>query len=446
MSRAPALSSWAGSPSTTPRSGLPARTGFPSLDGRRRAGILATMGHSHGGTAAAIAAVLVLVAGCVARPPIGPEPTAAASSVSPIMPSATFAGDLPTAAPPVSAVVRGDLVTAPFSGVGNQFVFAATPVGDGFVAVGEDLRFDGPVDGAIWTSPTGAEWSRLDPSASELADADLDFVATTGSTIVALGVPRDGDQAPDGPSRIVWQSSDGGRWTRVSTPPGPFGGVPIGGLTAGRPGYLAWGIRAPGAELFLSPDGKDWQPVVTDAFDGFDVRDVKSYREGFVAVGSDIPPPSTGPGMDPSVAAAWWSSDGRVWQRAATDSGGRLDTVFVGASGLLASGSGGCGRCIGPKSLWGSADGTSWRRMGDDIQGWPAYASDGVRIVRYEWQGGGDVSLSSDGASWQSIGVTGGTSLYGLVLGPHGMLVIDSIARFEPFDENDGGVRFVAFH
>jgi hypothetical protein len=77
--------------------------------------------------------------------------------------------------------------SAGFSGVGNQYVFAATPYDGVFVAVGEDLQFNGPVNGGIWTTHDAATWTRLGVAGNGLADAEVDLVATDGKRLVAIG-------------------------------------------------------------------------------------------------------------------------------------------------------------------------------------------------------------------------------------------------------------------
>jgi hypothetical protein len=74
---------------------------------------------------------------------------------------------------------------------------------------------------------------------------------------------------------------------------------------------------------------------------------------------------------------------------------------------------------------------------------WPGYVSDGARIIRYGWQGTGDVFASVDGSGGQKVGTAGGLSVYNLALGPHGILIGDSIGGGAG-DDNHGAVRFEA--
>jgi len=121
-----------------------------------------------------------------------------------------------------------------------------------------------------------------------------------------------------------------------------------------------------------------------------------------------------------------------------------LGGLFTGTDGLLAVGGHSCGGCISPATLWRSSDGRSWTAAGSDVQGFPLYASDGTRIVRYEWQSSHEIFESLDGFTWRRIGALNPMSVYGFTIGAHGFLISDSIPRNGPDDEVDGGVRFVA--
>ena len=343
-------------------------------------------------------------------------------------------------------------MTAPFGGIGDQFVFAATAYGEGFVAVGEDLRFGGPVDGAVWTSPDGRTWTRLGVKQNDLADSELDLLATNGTRLVALGGARASADAGEGPQPIIWVSDDGASWRRLSSDPPPFEGVSVVGVVGGPGEFVAWGADGPRGAIFHSDDGIAWARVtIAPSLEEPAIGDVKPYRGGFVAVGAHFAPKPPGSplivaGPDLSTAAAWWSPDGRSWAAAAIDAGPGLRSLDVGAAGLLAVGGSGCGGCIGPGILWRSDDGRHWRRIGSDVITSPAYASDGARIIRFDQQGTGDVASSTDGSAWQTVANLGRLDNYGFIVGRSGILFQESIQRGGPPDEVDGGMLFVAAH
>lgn len=375
--------------------------------------------------------------------------TASVSEVPPFETTATLG---PTASPPLawSKLTPTPLVTAPFSGVGNQFLFAVAAYNDGFVAVGEDLRFDGPVNGAIWTSPNGMDWARLSVAENDLADAEIDLVATDGRRLVAIGGARAGDGAAESVDRIVWVSDDSVRWRRASRDQRPFDGVVVRGVTGGPAGFVAWGADGSTVAIFHSENGAIWRRMSTNqSFLAAEVGAVRAYRRGFVAIGAHRPAPPPGSvlmigGPDASTAAVWWSPDGRSWTAADIDAGPGLHGLEVGATGLLALGGSGCRGCIGPGIVWRSDDGRHWRRVGTDVVSSPAYASDGARIIRYEMQDAGVVLWSTDGSTWQRVADLGQMGTYGFVVGRHGILFLESIPKGGSRDEVDGGVLYVA--
>jgi hypothetical protein len=402
----------------------------------------------------------VSVAGCVTALPESPGPSSPGSSSTPPASaspgSSSSAGTGPTSTantsdePPVVARVelRPEAIE-PFSGIGNQYVFDGVAVGDGFVVAGEDLQFAGAgtVDGAIWTSPDGARWTRVDTASNDLDEAEIDHLAIANGVLDAIGGARPAGGGPVPAPALMWRSTDGRRWTRVDVANSPLAPVHLTGLTGGAGGFVAWGLDGLTAVLYQSADGQTWRKVSDDAtFSGFEIMGAAAVGSGFVAVGGRRGPETNqAGGPDTSTAAAWWSADGAVWLPAVADGGHRLAGLAVGSSGMLAFSGGDCGGCIAPRTVWHSDDGRAWRELGPDVAGWPSYASDGRRIVRFGWQSGGEVTISSDGSAWQVLGTVGSVSSYGLVLGQGGLLVIDSISRGGPPDEVDGGVRLIAF-
>jgi len=382
--------------------------------------------------------------GCVAESHV---PNRSASPDRAPLPVSSFAaGATPSEPEPWSRLIPAEPVTAPFGGIGNQFIIATTAYGDGFVAAGEDLQFGGAVNAAIWLSPDGTTWERLPTADNDLAHAQIDVVAASGTRLVALGGPRGGDRDTGGRGRTVWTSDDGRSWQLIGDEV-LFDGASPSGLAGGPAGFVAWGDQAQGAPVFRSDDGTAWTRVSPgDLFAGAQIGSLKPFGRGFVAVGAVLPsaPETTVGGPDRTTAAAWWSEDGRTWEAATVDKGFGLQTVQVGATGLIAVGSGGCGGCVGPAALWESADGRTWRHVGDDVANWPMYASDGARIARDEWQGSGNVFESTDGRAWHPIGSHARVDSYGLTVGVHGILITESIPRGGAPDEVDAGVWYLA--
>jgi hypothetical protein len=342
---------------------------------------------------------------------------------------------------PWSKLVPAEPVTASFGGVGNQYIFDTVGYGDGYIAVGEEALVNGPVDGAIWISPDGIRWERLSTRDNDLANAEIEVVAASGRHLVALGRPR-----PEEQDTIVWASDDGRSWRRGDG--SAFGDAVSRGVADGPAGFIAWADEGRRSELLHSDDGSAWTAIETGTmFDGASIASIKSFRGGFVAVGARLPPPDDASGvggLDRSAALAWWSADGRAWEATAIDVGFGLSDLQVGADGMMALGSGGCGGCIGPAAMWRSTDGRSWSHDGDDARGWPLYGSNGARIIRDDWQGDSTIYESKDGREWTQIGSHARTEVYGLTIGAHGILITQSITRHEAPDEVDAGVWFLA--
>jgi hypothetical protein len=370
------------------------------------------------------------------------SPTAASATEFPA--SATdFSASAAPAPPPWTRLDPTNPVTIPFSGVGNQYVFDVTAYGAGFVGVGEDLQFGGPVNGRIWTSADGTAWSRLGVVENDLADAEVDLVASSGVRLVAIGSERHGEAAPADTKRIVWKSDDASTWRRVGDV-SLFRDASIAGVVGGSSGFIAWGNEGRNAAVFSSVDGVAWDraPAPTSFRDAV-IYSVAAYRGGFVAVGAHEPATLTIGGPNKTTAVAWWSPDGSAWITGGTDAGPGLGSLEVGARGLLAHGGNECGGCVGPSILWRSTDGHQWSRVGDDLMPPPEYASDGSRIVRFDWQATGAVSTSADGDTWLPAGKPGAVDLYGLSVGAAGILVLKSIPKGGPPDEVDGEVWYL---
>jgi hypothetical protein len=306
-----------------------------------------------GGLSAPVIAALgatLLLGGCtVASSPLQSKPISSehASSQSTIV--ADFPAPPPSQPPRWSALTPGSPFTTLFGGPGAPGITATVPYGDGFVAVGLDSRLDGPVNGAIWSSPDGTTWTRVGVAEADLANVKLDMVATDGRRLIALGRPSASDNAHEGLDLILWLSDDGTDWRRPADPQSPFGSAAIRGIVGGPSGFVAWGEDGGKAALFHSADGESWERLLTGTlFHGAGIGSVKPYRGGFVAVGGRSAP-GTDPnvltigGPDLSTAAAWWSPDGRTWYAAETETGHGLGSVEVGADGLLSVGSSGHG-------------------------------------------------------------------------------------------------------
>jgi hypothetical protein len=106
-------------------------------------------------------------------------------------------------------------------GEGGQHIWAVHTFEEGLVAVGFAYATDGAYDGAIWTSPDGRGWTRVDPGM--FAEAGHQLIkgvvgGTGGLPLVAVGCEDDAERCDiDGQDSdaAVWTSGDGRTWTKA---------------------------------------------------------------------------------------------------------------------------------------------------------------------------------------------------------------------------------------
>lgn len=164
-------------------------------------------------------------------------------------------------------------------------------------------------------------------------------------------------------------------WSRVPHDDSVFGGAFMQSVAVGGPGLVAVGGSDPGggrwednsdtdAAVWISLDGFTWSrvPHDEDVFGGEHdqvMNRVIAGGPGLVAVGWD------GPGIlddSPDVDAAVWTSvDGYTWSRVPNDEetfgGAWIESVTVGAPGLIAVGGTGGYNTDGDAAVWTSVDG-----------------------------------------------------------------------------------------
>lgn len=428
-------------------------------------------GHASGGARrhAAIVVVMALAGACsasTASPPIG-TPTARPAAASPASPAASSstldaAAATPTAsvAPSPTQVVAWTAVTRTkpilggqvFGGDGNQYLIAVTGYQDGFVAVGEDCcgKADAVV-GAVWASPDGTSWTRIEP-VDVFGASVVEQVAASGSRLVAIGTSRAQPQGAD-PKTLVWLSGDGLAWRRSDAASAYFtASFRPAGIAGGPAGFIAWGESPSGQQhVAFSADGEDWTDVgFADAYPGTLVGGISPWRGGWAAAGSQRVKQPAGIGAStPGPARAWFSADGVNWSPGTAD-GLAIGAPLAGADGLLALGAASkCGACIGPDLLWHSGDGRVWLPLGPDKMN-RRYAADGTRVVRLtidvDAPANADETLetSLDGVHWTTLakGLPGEQHL-GVAVGDNGVLLLEPQYRQGATDQVDGGVWYL---
>jgi hypothetical protein len=284
-----------------------------------------------------------------------------------------------------------------FGGPGSQYMSAVTAGGPGFVAVGYDWMSE--VDGAaVWTSVDGLVWSRTPHDEAVLGGNGYpgmtDIISWKGD-LLAVGRRSSGE---DPATAGLWTSSDGVAWRRVPHDPEVFESeddLGIASVVAFNSGLVAVGSEGPGvgsggdgqsAVVWTSSDGLNWErvsgrdPVFQSLHLGQGERRfgvdgdwatmsaVAAGGPGLVAVGEDGW--CTASGGCRTESAVWTSADGRTWQRQpAVDQVDRFTKMYAVVDlgyAIVATGSSDSsesGARNGPAVVWTSTDGgVTWVR------------------------------------------------------------------------------------
>jgi hypothetical protein len=238
---------------------------------------------------------------------------------------------------------------------------AATATTSGFLAVGEeditcniDCGLWAAVRADVWTSSDGLHWT-LEPASTALANAGMSGIVRGGPGYVAVGGAPNGAALTSGPVHaVMWTSTDGRNWSRIKDAP-----------------------------IFHPPAGIDSSLDVS-------ASSIATDGSHFAAVGE-------GASQDLTTALAWWSDDGRTWQRATGErfQYGQLWQVASVPGGFLGAGPSGPDSCLG--GIWSSADGRAWSCIAadppfEDIVATDAAASPTLElVVGYDANGGDSI-------------------------------------------------------
>ena len=340
---------------------------------------------------------------------------------------------------------------APFSGPGNQYVFAGVPWAGGTVLVGEEVPLpSGNVEGVVWTSPDNAHWQRIPNTGGTFSGSEIEAIAASGSTLVAVGDTRLEDSATSltPPLGIAWTSPDGTHWERVADEGGVLGNIVLHAVVAGSTGFLASGNDL-GVQtaLAFSNDGVHWRREDTEAvFANSNVTGITWTGQDFVAVGGhNVAQPIGVISQIPGNAAAWWSNDGQNWQASDVPSPGySLESVQPWIDSLRASGLPPCPRCVSAPAEWRSSDdGRTWRQLPlAATADYPGLASlvVGQRLVNLQDQPL-RATWSADGQTWTSLQVKGSpipdTAQLVAAVGGQTVIAIASVTGASANDQED---------
>jgi hypothetical protein len=245
---------------------------------------------------------------------------------------------------------------------------------------------------ASWFSADGVHWDyhlKVFPKALGSDDmVQVTDVASNGTGWLAVG--RDDAAcfvscAPAPLRALVWTSTDGLDWTRLTGQAALRGGG-INAIAAFDRGFVAAGDAAGRAAFWWSPDGVTWTRVADDpsfapssADDIVRVVGIAARDGAIVAVGMQ-----QGKGGDSApTVVAWRSSDGQTWSAANVENatGGQVFSVAATPTGFLATGPSGDTSCLG--GIWSSTDGSAWTCEATDpaFEGFGPYAAAGAPSV-----------------------------------------------------------------
>lgn len=278
----------------------------------------------------------------------------------------------------------------------------AFPEGIGAATTG--LYVVGRDDGAaaVWTSGDGVEWRRVTDDA--FARGSVQDIATVGDTIVAVGYVAERIAAdPRAKAGMVWTSTDGVAWVQRSAE--TFDSAWLSAVSPGGPGVVALGTDLAGPAAWFSTDGVVWElaqvpPIPSFAAGDYAVwGDVVSIGDRIVAGGvAEL----SGRGVASEQYLLWTSEDGRTWTEVSPDEvvlpGASVITgLAVGTSGIVMVGR---GPLIDEPAVWFSADGRSWHRAPPEQEGFGSRFRNG-----FAWGGlravaagpGGYVAVGGDG-------------------------------------------------
>jgi hypothetical protein len=258
------------------------------------------------------------------------------------------------------------------------------------------------------------------------------FVPTAAPGVLPAPIPTPTPSPSPTPSPVVLDPSTA-HWSRLGAAPASAALVGFDG------GYVALGslptAGPPGVEpaAFFSADGVSWAdtrlatmvpncadsgPAGAEDVPDAEVRAIATNGSEVVIVGEESPHDAAGCA---NVAAsvrpvAWYSRDGRTWQRSAPFEVGGLNAraaaVWAIPRGWQAAVQGGA---VGTVSIWESSDGLAWHQIMEpvavgDVNVYAGAAPDGT-VVLSRWDdsvSGLRLFTSRDGRTWEPVDTAGG--------------------------------------
>ena len=396
------------------------------------------------GLVAATVAIAVVVAGLpilLTQSPASHESPTAGQSMPTVSPRPSPSSQpVPTATDVSSISVVGPSISwtnvplAPF-GLNRVWAVSAAYLGSTIVVAANNST-QNDMKPVIIESANGGDWTRVPTDGAEFANVRLDYLLPIPGGLLLVGESLTVDPSCPAvaagcrvpPAVLMWRSSDGLVWQRLSTrQTAAFDRVSIVSMAAGSEGLVAFGIYLPPTAKPVEPesvvlhstDGLTWSsrafPDQNGGSTGVLIQEVIATSSGFVAIGSgDI----AAGNVDAAGSGAWYSPDGVSWSRATTPATGSaylLRYAAAGARGMVATSY----DPEGPNPLWVSVEGTAWQTAESSPytvgSSWLAGDTHNILVIS-----GPHVYWSEDGTAWQvgvsapampSTGIVGTTSL-----------------------------------
>jgi hypothetical protein len=329
---------------------VPVDEAAPQMRERRLGGGLALSG----AFAVVAVAALVAVVWMSSNRPIGdadPTPSATSEPARSSAPTASSPSEAPPSPAPSST--PAPIATPTLSPVPPTAWIGFREPLDARGAVGPSQRTP-----LVWASTDGVSWGRVSLGTS-FTNAELHSVvaAPDGSALI-YGLVTDPVEFTE--RRTAWRSADGSTWTEVAlTVPGDV----LGRVVQGGRGYVARATTGFGAdaaqEVWFSSDGLTWEAtsvrLVPDANDYVAIIDVAAGPEGFVvaAVYGD----RSGDQLE-TRSMVFASGDGLEWVPARESAmRGGPDVIAALGHDWVMSATDGATR---ETTMWWSADGLAW--------------------------------------------------------------------------------------
>jgi len=169
-------------------------------------------------------------------------------------------------------------------------------------------------------SADGLHWTAGRPLDIEgLMKTTVGITAVIEGPSGLLAVGRYQQAACGGPATVdvLWTSSDGLTWTRV-TPPADFASASVYTIDGGSTGYIASGTLKDGVTqaVWLSADGRSWRqsPLPKATFGTVVVDGATAFSAGYVVAGAVLGDEGCG-GARLLTPSLWWSANGASWTR-----------------------------------------------------------------------------------------------------------------------------------